>query len=1547
MENRWFDLDQNDDNHLSILDNTGMMGLYSGYGINPSDSNNGLLNHNYINSSPNHHNYMFIPQQGYPNQSLQQPLHGGHEICGNCESKYATAACLQCNPGCEFLCNNCATKHNEMKSLRNHEVVSLDVYHSIRQQKHMNIHMNNSMNNSMMHMHPNLMDNNDNLFFESISRQSPPGHSPIRGSESLLMQETIDKSVIGVVDCTEDEFLALTRGESNSVIMKVMNRTGCEVFNSTSPLGKQVIVRGGQLQVEHAKNMLKEYLMSQEPLGNLHLLNPSQHAAIPSNLFNDISATSLLNTRRTSSKLVTIPKDKVENVYGSHGLQINEIMNSTGTTIQIKNEALSQLEHAAGMMCLEVSGNSLDVEKAVEYIQATLQRGTVTGLINPLILQDKVNSSSMLYNTAASNSGTPITQSGALNSSAMFNASFSNAWSEGGSSVLFSTIVASGNEQQPPVVASPLTTTVAAPTTNQLTPVKTVVNIPVASDNATGPEIVSYMDCPHDKVKLVIGAKGVIIKNIMKRSKTTIIIDEKFPEGHPRKVEIRGKADHILVAKQLIACVIEHGPTILDEDKAGATASIEGRAKSGTLLSSATKSRSPDQVGGEIVSILCPADKISIVIGAKGVIINEISRRSNAQISIDEDPRNSIAETAKALLSETINSSDSNELSDLRRIEIRGSLEEIEVAKGLIESVVANGPNVLYAADATKASDELKIPTAVKKSLEIACPKDKVGALIGSKGIIIKEIMKKSNSQISVAEEVIQHDFSPVHGGVSPNFIDSRMVTIRGFPEDIEICRALIEEIIGSDVNSPESKSPRSLNNSGTDLLSSMSAPLSNGSPAIQSSRTNSNNPKLPGSFPAWSSQSDAVETLSVPLERMRDIIGIKGAVIKKISTQSGAKITVDNDLPQNAPRILELRGTMEQVESAKDMLLTILENPSRKNSGNDMDYSPGAYLKSLDDEMLSKGLNPNVQIVHNIDFASTSAVAVINSRKQLLDKIVFFSGTAINMRGVDKEGVTLRLVVEGFPDAVQDATGLIHKLFFDAIAPPGLYVKNAASYMLQSEEDIVCDVLDCPSNKTWLLIGHRGTNIKDIMRKTNATISVMKTKYSTPLVADSPVRIEPIDSTGVPTTIRRVVIIGTKVSITSAKAMLISLINDYKEDETKDGKMSRRGVYDDEDEDDEDDEDEDDEDIPGKKSSNYITSSYDDEDDNGDDIQHCSIECPDDKVGLVIGFKGVVIKSMKKISKADIVVIGAVINGKQTRIVEIKGTEAQVQAAKKMVECVITHGSDALDLSGDTSLALGIITKTIDLTQDSVKILTNEFGPSLKSVSQRTLASISVVPPKKATTDGNIKCVTVKGTLAYVNNAMAIIQECMDKNGIQVVGKSSKYDDDEEDIGSGSTSNSPTSPVHTSSGTNDWSSGSFSYIAALEGDKNMISGSSIKTKFAQPASGNVEADVDDESKGASKGGVKSPQTTKVIACPVSRVGTLIGTRGVIVKEIMKRSGAIIVVNEASVPDPSNPSQQIREVQIKGSRSSVLSAEKIIRGLIEHGTRVLSKGYEV
>ena len=30
----------------------------------------------------------------------------------------------------------------------------------------------------------------------------------------------------------------------------------------------------------------------------------------------------------------------------------------------------------------------------------------------------------------------------------------------------------------------------------------------------------------------------------MRRSRTTIIIDEKFPDGHPRKVEIRGNHEN-------------------------------------------------------------------------------------------------------------------------------------------------------------------------------------------------------------------------------------------------------------------------------------------------------------------------------------------------------------------------------------------------------------------------------------------------------------------------------------------------------------------------------------------------------------------------------------------------------------------------------------------------------------------------------------------------------------------------------------------------------------------------------------------------------------------------------------------------------------------------------------------------------------------------------------------------------------------------------------------------------------------------------------------
>jgi rRNA processing protein Krr1/Pno1 len=272
----------------------------------------------------------------------------------------------------------------------------------------------------------------------------------------------------------------------------------------------------------------------------------------------------------------------------------------------------------------------------------------------------------------------------------------------------------------------------------------------------------------------------------------------------------------------------------------------------------------------------------------------------------------------------------------------------------------------------------------------------------------------------------------------------------------------------------------------------------------------------------------------------------------------------------------------------------------------------------------------------------------------------------------------------------------------------------------------------------------------------------------------------------------------------------------------------------------------------------------------------------------------------MMKRSKAKIVVIGTVVNGKTTRVVEITGTESQVAVAKQLVDCVITHGADALDQSGKASMALGIITKYVDVTTDDFKQLAGSLGPGLKTVSHISNATISVIGPNpKRNEDHNLRRISVKGTQNCVEIALNMIKEAMDKLNIDmnvIVDKDFKHVDDADSVGSPSKDKSPPeSPMSAS--------------------------------------------------GAAKIVKKSQIATKTVQCPLTRVGTLIGTRGVIVKEIMKRSGATIVVAESSFLDDSDPPVEVREVHIKGSKNAVATAEKIVRSLIENGTKVLNKGY--
>ena len=51
------------------------------------------------------------------------------------------------------------------------------------------------------------------------------------------------------------------------------------------------------------------------------------------------------------------------------------------------------------------------------------------------------------------------------------------------------------------------------------------------------------IECPHAKVGTVIGAKGIIIQEVMRRTRTKIVvIQDGVPDGAPRKILIDRKS---------------------------------------------------------------------------------------------------------------------------------------------------------------------------------------------------------------------------------------------------------------------------------------------------------------------------------------------------------------------------------------------------------------------------------------------------------------------------------------------------------------------------------------------------------------------------------------------------------------------------------------------------------------------------------------------------------------------------------------------------------------------------------------------------------------------------------------------------------------------------------------------------------------------------------------------------------------------------------------------------------------------------------------------
>lgn len=242
----------------------------------------------------------------------------------------------------------------------------------------------------------------------------------------------------------------------------------------------------------------------------------------------------------------------------------------------------------------------------------------------------------------------------------------------------------------------------------------------------------SEMDCPHNKVSLVIGAKGVIVHSIMRRTGCkVVVIQDGYPDGEPRKVVITGPSKRIESAKKMISAVIANGPSSIQNPIVGQNLD------------------EPEQT----IYMQCPHDKVSIVIGAKGAIVQDIMRRSGCRISIHPDAPHGEPKT----------------------VSITGKGANVELAKSLISTVIERGPTALV-----QVISELHNST----SLEIDCPQDKIGCVIGARGSVVQDIMRKSGCKIVV----------------KPNFLpgEPRKIILAGTNGQIARGRKLVNLVIES-----------------------------------------------------------------------------------------------------------------------------------------------------------------------------------------------------------------------------------------------------------------------------------------------------------------------------------------------------------------------------------------------------------------------------------------------------------------------------------------------------------------------------------------------------------------------------------------------------------------------------------------------------------------------------------------------------------------------------------------------------------------------------
>eukprot|EP01031_Cornospumella_fuschlensis_P038892 gene38892-47308_t len=163
------------------------------------------------------------------------------------------------------------------------------------------------------------------------------------------------------------------------------------------------------------------------------------------------------------------------------------------------------------------------------------------------------------------------------------------------------------------------------------------------------------MACPQDKVGPLIGKKGVVVQEIMKKSSCRIYVDQNFPDGVPRQIQMTGHPRDLSIALTLCMLVMDQGPGIISP------------------LLPPSKETMPLEEGVITESdFICPSAKVGALIGPKGNNVHEIYKRTACKIQVHQE---GLPDTAD------------------RRVSFTGTPEQIQEAKALCNALLKDAGN--------------------------------------------------------------------------------------------------------------------------------------------------------------------------------------------------------------------------------------------------------------------------------------------------------------------------------------------------------------------------------------------------------------------------------------------------------------------------------------------------------------------------------------------------------------------------------------------------------------------------------------------------------------------------------------------------------------------------------------------------------------------------------------------------------------------------------------------------------------------------------------